>query len=292
MRELIPSWIRIPVAFILITWATEYFAGSGKAGYALLEQPVLLLFLALALLFLIILEIVLDAIETIMFKTLPQEAKVQFLKEREERLKPYRWTTIYQRLLNPQPPSKERDLELDHNYDGIKELDNALPPWWLYSFYASIIFAAGYLVYYEIMDGDGQYAEYEQEMAQAKIALEEYKKNAPDLVDAESVTLLTQASDLEAGAQLYQTNCMACHAGDGGGGIGPNLVDEHWILGGGVKNIFQVISEGGRAGKGMISWKSILKPTEIQQLASYIVSLEGTETANPKAPEGDIWIAE
>lgn len=290
MRELIPSWIRIPVAFILITWATEYFADSGQTGYALLEQPILLLFLALVLLFLIILEVVLDAIETILFKTLTEQAKVRFLKEREERLKPYRWRTIYQRLLNS--PSQERDLELDHNYDGIKELDNALPPWWLYSFYASIIFAAGYLVYYEIMDGDGQYVEYEHEMAIAKIALEEYKKNTPDLVDSQSVTLLTQASDLEAGAQLYQTNCMACHAVDGGGGIGPNLVDEHWILGGGVKNIFQVISEGGRAGKGMISWKSILKPTEIQQLASYIVSLEGTQTANPKAAEGDLWIAQ
>lgn len=292
MRDLIPSWIRIPVAFLLITWATDYFADSGQAGYALLEQPVLLVFLALALLFLIGLEIILEAIETIMFKTLTEQAKVRFLEEREQRLRPYRWKNIYQRLLNPQPASEERDLELDHNYDGIKELDNALPPWWLYSFYASIIFAAGYLVYYEIMDGGGQYVEYEQEMAQAKIALEEYKKNAPDLVDAESVTLLTQAGDLEAGAQLYLTNCMACHAADGGGGIGPNLVDENWILGGGVKNIFLVISEGGRAGKGMISWKSILKPTEIQQLASYIVSLEGTETANPKAPEGDVWLGE
>ncbi|NJX17417.1 cbb3-type cytochrome c oxidase N-terminal domain-containing protein, partial [Tamlana crocina] len=110
---------------------------------------------------------------------------------------------------------------LDHNYDGIKELDNKLPPWWLYSFYASIIYAAGYMAYYHIFDGDNQVTEYETEMLAAKLAVEEYKKNAPDLVDAESVVLLTDAGELEKGAALYQTNCMACHAGDGGGGIGP-----------------------------------------------------------------------
>ena len=291
MREVIPSWIRIPVAFLLIAWATEHFADSGQEGYAILEQPVLLVFLAVALLFLIGLEIILNAVENTMFQTLSEEAKLRFMKERELRLKPYRWRNIYQKLMNSRPASEERDLELDHNYDGIKELDNSLPPWWLYSFYASIIFAAGYLVYYHFLDGPGQYVEYQQEVAAAKIALEQYKKNSPELIDAESVTLLTQAEDLEAGAALFQTNCMACHAADGGGGIGPNLVDEHWILGGGIKNIFQVISEGGRAGKGMVAWKSILKPIEIQQLASYVVSLEGTEVANPKDPEGDIWVA-
>src|SRR5690606_16659628 len=88
---------------------------------------------------------------------------------------------------------EERDLELDHNYDGIKELDNKLPPWWLYSFYATIIFAFGYMAYYHVFDGDSQETEYLNEMAAAAIAVEEYKKNAPDLINAENVTLLTDA---------------------------------------------------------------------------------------------------
>lgn len=289
MRHLIPSWIRIPVIFLLIAGAMEYFVDSGENTYAFIEQPILVLFLLVALLFLIALEIILAAIENIMFKTLTPEAKERYMIAREKRLARFRLRNIYHKMMGS---SEERDIELDHNYDGIKELDNTLPPWWLYSFYASIIFAAGYLTYYHVFDGDNQLAEYEQEIAAAKAAVEEYKKNAPDLVDAESVTLLTDAADLEAGASLFQTNCMACHAGDGGGGIGPNLTDEHWILGGGVKNIFHTISEGGRAGKGMVAWKSILKPTEIQQLSSYIVSLEGTEPANPKEAEGDLWEGE
>lgn len=289
MRDLIPSWIRVPVVFFAVAGATEYFADSPENSYALLEQPILLVFLGVVILFLIGLEIILGAIENIMFQTLSEEAKIRFMKECEERIKPYRWENIVQKLTRSKPVSQERDIELDHNYDGIKELDNKLPPWWLYSFYASIVFAAGYLFYYHILGGDGQVQEYEKEVASAKIAIEQYRKNAPDLVDAETVTVLTEVVDLEAGAKLYQTNCLACHGADLGGGIGPNLVDDHWILGGGVKNIFSTISEGGRAGKGMIAWKSILKPMEIQQLSSYIVSLEGTQPANPKDPEGEVW---
>ena len=120
--------------------------------------------------------------------------------------------------------------------------------------------------------------------------MEEYKKNAPDLVDAESVVVLTEAADLDSGNAIFQSNCMACHAPDGGGGIGPNLTDEHWILGGGIKNVFHTISEGGRAGKGMVAWKSTLKPTEIQQVASYVLSLQGSSPASPKEAEGDVWV--
>ncbi|HSP41163.1 MAG TPA: hypothetical protein VLN46_07000, partial [Gillisia sp.] len=79
---------------------------------------------------------------------------------------------------------------------------------------------------------------------------------------------------------------------DGGGGIGPNLTDENWILGGGIKNIYHTISEGGRAGKGMIAWKSSLSPSEMQQISSYIITLQGTTPAAPKEPEGDIWTEE
>jgi cytochrome c oxidase cbb3-type subunit 3 len=288
MRQSIPAWIRIPVFFLLIVGVLEYFIDSGD-NYAFIEFPLLSAVLVVILLFLIAAEAILNAIENVMFQALTPEAKERYMRAQQERIKKYDLKRIYRKLAGTRPISEEKELELDHNYDGIKELDNKLPPWWLYSFYASIVFAAGYLAYYHLWDGENQVAEFEKEMLAAKIQVEEYKKTAPDLVNAENVVLLTEAADLKKGETIYQTNCMACHAPDGGGGIGPNLTDEHWILGGGIKNVFHTVSEGGRAGKGMIAWKSSLKPAEIQQVASYVLSLQGTSPANPKDPEGDIW---
>src|SRR5690606_12058130 len=131
--------------------------------------------------------------------------------------------------------------------------------------------------------------EFEKEMAQAKIDIEEYKKNAPDLLTVDNVVLLTEASDLAAGKVIFDQNCVACHAADGGGGIGPNLTDNYWILGGDIKDIFTVISEGGRDGKGMVQWKREIKPSDVQKVASDIKSWVGTTRANPKEAEGDLY---
>lgn len=291
MKNLIPGRIWIPVVFLVLIGATEYFIDSGD-NFAIIEYPILQAALLIALLFFIALDLILKAIQNVMFHSLSAEAQEKYLAERKERLKKYDWRVILRKMNSAKPISEERDIELDHNYDGIKELDNKLPPWWLYSFYASIVFAVGYMAYYHLLDGETQAMEYENEMIAAKAAIEEYKKTAPDLIDAENVTLMTETADLEQGATIYQNNCMACHGPDGGGGIGPNVVDDHWILGGGIKNIFHTVSEGGRAGKGMIAWKSNLKPTEIQQVSSYIVSLQGSKPANPKEPEGDLWTGE
>ena len=138
---------------------------------------------------------------------------------------------------------REGELLLDHDYDGIKELDNNLPPWWVYLFYACIIFAVVYLVRFEIMGGDNQEMELKKEMAQAQIDIAEYKKTAPDLMDEKTVTLLTDAADLAAGKAIFTTNCVACHRADAGGQIGPNLTDDNWILGGGIKNVFHTITK-------------------------------------------------
>ena len=85
---------------------------------------------------------------------------------------------------------------------------------------------------------------------------------------------------------------MACHRPDAGGAIGPNLTDDHWILGGGIKNVFNTIMEGGRDGKGMVSWKATIKPSDIQKVASYVLSLQGSNPKDAKAPEGDVWTEE
>lgn len=291
MRNLVPSWIRVPVVFLIIFGAVEFFIDSGEKP-AFIEYPAVLLFLLLVLLILIAIEAIVGALENVMLHKLDEEAKARFLAEKEKSIK-FTWLKeTYIKLLGQKPIEEEGEIILDHNYDGIKELDNNLPPWWLYGFYATIVFAAIYLVRYHIFDGDTQLDELETELADARIEIEEYKKTAKDLVDFNTVKVLTSAEDLNTGKSIFETNCVACHMADGGGGIGPNLTDEHWILGGGIKNVFKTISEGGRSGKGMIPWKAQLKPSQIAKVASYVLTLQGTTPANPKAPEGDIWVDE
>ena len=284
-----PWWIRVPVLFFLIFGLMEFFIDSGDKP-AIIEYPITQFFMLLVLMILIAIELILGSIENIMFQTLSEEGKERYL---DAKGKKYEWTWfkgLMKRLTKSRSIEREQEIVLDHNYDGIRELDNVLPPWWVYLFYGTIIFAVVYLVRFHIVGDYDQKLEYEQEVAEAKIAIEEYKKTAKDLVDVNTVELLTDASDLSAGEKIFQSNCVACHMADGGGGIGPNLTDQYWILGGGIKNVFHTISEGGRDGKGMVAWKQTLKPAEIAQVASYVLSLGGTTPANPKEPQGDIWV--
>lgn len=288
MKKLIPAWIRVPIVFFIIFGLTEYMLDTGEQP-AFIVYPAVLLFLLLILFILIAIEGIIGALENVLLHKLDDEAKTRYLAETDAAYN-FTWLkSTYKKLVGSKPIEEESEIILDHNYDGIRELDNNLPPWWLYGFYISIIFAVVYLLRYHVFNGPNQYTELETELAEAKEAIEAYKKTAKDLVDVNTVTLLTEAGDLNKGKTLFETNCVACHMADGGGGIGPNLTDAYWILGGDVKSIFNVISEGGRSGKGMIAWKQQLKPLEIAQVASYILSFQGTTPANPKDPEGDLW---
>lgn len=253
--------------------------------------PVLWLILAAIFIIALAIEVSIASLESILYRSLTPEARERYdasvLAKRKSATHWFR--KIYEKLQDKKPLEKEEEIILDHNYDGIRELDNNLPPWWLYGFYASILFAFIYLARYHIFDGPSQTDEYKQEVATAQAAIEEYKKNAEDLIDANSVEQLTSAEDLQAGKAIFESKCFPCHKMDGGGGIGPNLTDDYWINGGGIKNIFHTISEGGRAGKGMVAWKNEFKPKEIAQVASYVMSLHGTQPADPKEPQGEIW---
>ncbi|PKV48301.1 cytochrome c oxidase cbb3-type subunit 3 [Aquimarina sp. MAR_2010_214] len=284
------SYIRI-IAFLFIAYLLiEVTVESGEES-AFIAQPLTWLVLGMVLLFIVAIEISLEALRSILFRSLKPDAQERYLlAEKAKKEKQFRWfKNIYLKLLDSKPVESEEEIILDHNYDGIKELDNNLPPWWVYMFYATIIFGIAYLVRFHVYNDYTQTEEYETEVAEAKIAIEEYKKTAKDLVDINTVTLLTEASDINAGKAVYTANCVACHKADGGGGIGPNLTDEHWILGGGIKNVFRTISEGGRDGKGMVAWKQTLKPVEMAQVASYIITLGGTTPAEPKEPQGEVW---
>lgn len=292
MKNLIPTYIRVPLIFFVVVGIMEYFIDSGD-DFAFVKFPMLSLFLAVFLFLLIAIEIVISAVDNVMYQILPDEQKQKVDAEKNLSIKEQEWyQSLMKRLTRTVPMESESQLLLEHDYDGIKELDNVLPPWWVYLFYGCILFGVIYLVRYEILGAPDQEMELKNEMAQAKIEVAEYMKTAPDLMNEATVTLLTDAPSLAEGKTIFTTNCAACHRADGGGQIGPNLTDEYWILGGGIKNIFHTLENGGRDGKGMISWKGTLKPKEMQKVASYIISLKGTNPKEGKAPEGEIWVDE
>ncbi len=288
MNHFFPNYLRVPVFFFVIFGAMEYFIDSGSQP-AFVRYPITLLFLAVVLVALLAIEAVVSASESVTYRLMTDQQRQALEKaQKEADNSPGWWQKFLHKVSGKPREEEEAKLLLHHDYDGIRELDNNLPSWWLYLFYGCIVFSAVYLVHYELMGGESQEDEFNREMAEAKIAVEEYKKNAPDLMDEKTVTLLTDAAALAKGKELYDMNCAACHRGDGGGTIGPNLTDQQWILGGGINTIFATINNGGRDGKGMVAWRGTLKPQEIQSVASYIVSLQGTNPKEPKAPEGDI----
>jgi cytochrome c oxidase cbb3-type subunit 3 len=190
------------------------------------------------------------------------------------------------------PISEEETIMTDHVYDGIRELDNVLPPWWKYMFYLTIVFSVVYFIQYH-MAGSGNIMEdeYNAELAAAaklKAQLQEVNTEDAATINEDNAIQLTDAEDLSRGKMIYEVNCASCHHKNGGGGVGPNLTDEYWLHGGGINNIFSTIKYGVPE-KGMIAWQSVLKADDIQRIASYIMSLSGTQPEGGKAPQGDVY---
>lgn len=285
------SFLRI-IGFSLLGYLFLDWAGTTGETSLFVKQPWLWAIFGIIILFYIAGEICVAALQGVLYKTLKPKAKEKFDAETAfAKANQFKWIKEkYKASLGTKKIEEEHEIILDHNYDGIKELDNDLPPWWKYMFYATIVFAIVYLIRFEVYNDYSQDEEYEMAVAEAQLEIDEWKKTAKDLVDVNTVILLTDAGDLTAGKGSFNENCIACHKADGGGGIGPNLTDKNWILGGGIKNVFTTISEGGRDGKGMIAWKNDLKPAEIAQVASYVLSMQGTTPAEPKEAEGEVWI--
>ena len=192
-------------------------------------------------------------------------------------------------LTRQKPIEQEQDILMHHEYDGIRELDNVLPPWWLWLFYGSVAWGLVYLVNTHVVNvWPKQAQEYETEMTQAKADMDAYLASQANQVDERSVERLTDAATIAKGMAIFKQNCATCHGQNGEGTAGPNLTDAYWLHGGGIKEVFTTIKYG-VSGKAMKSWKTDLKPLEIQTVASYVLSLQGTAPANPKAPEGELW---
>lgn len=172
-----------------------------------------------------------------------------------------------------------------HEYDGIQELDNALPKWWLWLFYLTILFSIGYfLQLYVFHTMDNQDVEYANEMAAAD---EKYKVDESMVVEVGELTMLTDEASLAEGKIIYNQFCVSCHLPSGGGGpIGPNLTDEYWIHGGSIKDVYDIIVTG-VPGTSMVPWESMLSPVKTQQVSSFILSLQGSNPPDGIAPQGE-----
>jgi len=176
---------------------------------------------------------------------------------------------------------------LDHDYDGIMELDNGLPPWWLYMFYGTIIFAIVYSIYFFGMGDFKQQDELNAEIAVAEEKIALYKEMNGGGVDESSVMMMVDAKQLEDGKAIYEKNCVACHLANGGGGVGPNFTDDFWIHGNSINDVFKTIKYGVPE-KGMIPWESQLNPEQIQNVASYILTeFKGKNVEGGKEAQGD-----
>lgn len=224
-------------------------------------------------------------------KVAPPVTEAEKVIAEQEKANQLSWWDRFNKL---RPVSQEADLDLGHDYDGIRELNNRLPPWWLYGFYLCIIFAAVYLWRFHVSHtGPSSKEEFETSVARAEERVQEYLKKKGESVDENTVTLLTAAADLEAGKAIFTdpTKCPACHTPEGGGNtVGPNLTDDYWLYGGSIKDIFKTIKYG--TTKGMRSWKDDLSPKQMAQVASYVKSLRGTKPANAREPQGALYTEE
>ncbi len=200
------------------------------------------------------------------------------------------WTRLRKKYWeNPVPVEREGEILLAHGFDGIRELDNSLPPWWINMFYITIAWAVGYMIYFHWGGGGpSSREEYQQEMETAKKEIAMATAGKAASVDENTVVALTDASSLGEGELIFKANCVACHGQNGEGLVGPNFCDQNWIHGGGIKNIFKTIKNG-VPDKGMISWAATLRPQDIQKVGSYILKFQGTNPPNQKAPQGEIW---
>lgn len=199
------------------------------------------------------------------------------------------WKRMYDQWTDVVPIEKEDEIMIDHPHDGIYELDNSLPPWWLALFYICIIYGVGYFAYYHVFDyGNLQIAQFEQEMEMAEEAKKAYLATQANLVDETNVVALVDEQELALGQSIYETNCVVCHGVQGEGGIGPNMTDAYWLHGGSIQDVFSVVKYG-VVEKGMQSWQSLLRPADMQRVSSYILTMQGTNPPNAKDPQGELY---
>ncbi len=219
----------------------------------------------------------------------------QAAKEKAEKLgvaytvEPTVWQKLWQQSNDFVPVEKEKDIMMAHDYDGIRELDNHLPPWWTGLFYATIVFSIIYMLFFHVFNTlPLSTQEYENELTVAQEQMKKFQASNPvAAIDETNVEATTDAIALREGKQVFLNNCASCHRKDAGGDIGPNLTDEYWLHGGDIRSIFKTVRHGVK-GTNMIAWEGFISPEKMKNVASYVLTLQGSNPANPKKPEGQI----
>jgi cytochrome c oxidase cbb3-type subunit 3 len=200
------------------------------------------------------------------------------------------WSRLDKKFLTKAiPVEHEADALLEHDYDGIQELDNSLPPWWKYGFILTIAFAFVYLLNYHVFgNGKNPTEEYAAEMNQAKIEKEAFEANNKDKINESNVPM-ADAPGINRGKEFYTANCVACHGTLGEGGAGPNLTDDYWLHKGSLNDVYHTLKVG-YPDKGMQSWAIKFNPKEMSEIASFVKTLRGTNPPNAKAKQGDLFV--
>ncbi|MCU0423573.1 MAG: c-type cytochrome [Bacteroidia bacterium] len=265
---------KLSVSLLFILFAETAMANTVEPMKV--DMPTILLSIMAVLVFVLILLVY--TLQKVVY-VLKQEAAGGIYPLADER-------TTWEKLLSLKPLAAEKEVELDHDFDGIKELNNPIPFWFNVLFYSTIIFGFIYIMVFHVFDaGKLQAKEYEAELADAEAAKAAYVKKAGNLIDENNVMALSSADQFKDGIELYNSKCAVCHGNAGEGKVGPNLTDNYWLHGGDVKAIFKTIKYGVPS-KGMIAWQNSLNGLQIQQLASYILSMQGTNPPGAKEPQG------
>ncbi len=261
------------------TKASEWVFGSGNIYNDILIVALIIVMIALLASALVVNK----AMKSIINLTMPQLAAEQ----QKKKTKKIDWQAIWAKLLSLRPIEEEKDLEIDHEYDGIKELDNPVPAWFNALFYSTITFGVVYLLVYHVFGwGPNQDQEYQREMALAEKAKQEFLAQSANQIDESTIEVDATGTLAASGKAIYMANCAVCHGNAGEGGIGPNLSDEYWLHGGDIKDVFTVVKYGVPE-KGMVPWEQTLTPGQIAEVSNYIITLTGTNPPNPKEPQGE-----
>lgn len=215
----------------------------------------------------------------ILFQAMVYGNKPEVKKEKKK----FSFIRLVSKISAAAPLEEEQGIMMEDNFDGIRELNNKIPPWFNILFYGSIIFAAIYLLNFHVFgNGDISHEEYAAEMQKADFQKEILRRSGK-LVSEETVTALKDPGSIQSGKETFLSKCAVCHGRAAEGLIGPNLTDDYWIHGAGIKNVFRVVKNGVQQ-KGMPNWDSQLSPKQIQEVASYVLSLHGTNPSNALPP--------
>ena len=280
------------VALVLLSIVTIRPSMAGTQAMSnndVMIHGLLIFLLAVAVFSLLLAMYVLHTLTKMVDDQIKQKQGVEGKNVKKE---PSIWTKLDQMLNDSVPMEQEASIVLDHEYDGIRELDNHLPPWWKYMAYMTIVFSVIYIFVYHVSESMPlQITEYENEIAAAELAKANVVQAPGMVIDESSLVFDNDPAVIASGKKVYEMQCVACHKTDGAGGIGPNLADDYWLHGGSITDVFKTVRYG-VPDKGMISWEGVLSLAKINDVTMYIRTLKGTTPTGAKGPQGELYAGE